>query len=122
MKRLIIAGVILLCIAGLNALAMVTVNESTEKALKMVKNVETATADNRPEQAKRLKDFWQDTSEKLSVFVNHNDVDEIGRITEKMIVAAETNNESDLKCFAGEIKYILENINEEEKLTVFSIM
>lgn len=122
MKRLIIAGVILLCIAGLNALAMVTVNKSTEKALKMVKNVETAVADNRPAQAKRLRDFWQDTSEKLSVFVNHNDVDEIGRITEKMIVAAETNNESDLKCFAGEIKYILENINEEEKLTVFSIM
>ena len=58
----------------------------------------------------------------MSIFVNHEVIDEIGKVAAKMVSAERAKNSDDLFEAANEILYIIRGIREDEKFSLYTLL
>ena len=121
MKRLIAAVVILISIITLSIVGIKTINKNgseVEKRITAMHNDPVTTKN----YAKNFVAFWESKRELLAVFVNHNEIDDIGRVAARMASAEKTNNINDMLEAADEIMFIMNGIKEDEHFSWFTIL
>lgn len=123
MKRLIIAGVLLILVVATYLTSLFYITNSCEKAKSMVEQTtkvytQKKTAEN---EAKSLEDYWNKREPLLSVFVNHDRIDDIETAISLMNVYSKIpNNELFFEC-ADNVNVLIHQILEDTKFTMHSI-
>lgn len=121
MKRLIAAGIILVLIATISITGITVIRKnSIEVERRMNEILDFPATENK--KAEEFVKYWESKREILAVFVNHEEIDEIGRIASLMASAERTGNKTDMLEAADEILFIMNGIEEDEKFSWFTVL
>ena len=123
MKRLIIAGVLFVSVIGIYLISVFYITNSCNEARQLLNNsvtiyTEKSTAES---EAKKLKDYWDKKEKLLSVFVNHNRIDDIEQAISLLNVYAKSKDNELFYEYADTVKIQLHQIMEDTKITMHSI-
>lgn len=121
MKRLIAAGIILVLIITLSTTGITIINRCATEVEKRITEIHNNPVTNKG-YAKNFVAFWESKREILAIFVNHNEIDDIGRVAARMASAEKTNNINDMLEAADEIVFIIKGIKEDEHLSWFTVL
>lgn len=121
MKRLIAAVIILVLIVTLSTTGITIINRCTKEVEKRITEIHNnpVTTNN---YARDFVAFWESKREILAIFVNHNKLDDIGRVAARMASAEKTNNINDMLEAADEIVFIIKGLKEDEDLSWFTVL
>ena len=123
MKRLIIAGVLFVSVIGIYLISVFYITNSCNEARQLLNNsvtiyTEKSTAES---EAKKLKDYWDKKEKLLSVFVNHNRIDDIEQAISLLNVYAKSKDNELFYEYADTVKVLIHQILEDTKITMHSI-
>lgn len=125
MKRLIIAGIIFLVILSL-CIGAGVISESQFEALK--KQVElcaeeyaSGDAQSALNTATALNEKWLKKEDKLSVIMNHTRIDDIRIHFARLKAFIEADNYAGFKSEAAELITLIDQLEEDEKITMHSV-
>ncbi len=123
MKRLIIAGVLLVVVIATYLTSLFYITDSCDTAKSMVENSITVynkneTAEN---EAKDLENYWDKKEPLLSIFVNHDRIDDIETAISLMNVYAKIPKNELFYEYADNVKVLIHQILEDTKFTMHSI-
>lgn len=123
MKRLIIAGVLLILVVATYVTSLFYITNSCDKAKSMVEQSTKAYSQNKTaeNEAKSLEDYWNKREPLLSVFVNHDRIDDIETAISLMNVYAKIPNNELFFEYADNVKILIHQIIEDTKFTMHSI-
>ncbi len=123
MKRLIPAAILLVLVitAYITSLLYITNNcDTTENLLETsvtaYKTQKTAT-----EEAKKLEEYWSKKEPILSVFVNHDRIDDVETAISSLNVYAKMPDNDLFYEYADNVKILIHQIMEDTKFTMHSI-
>jgi gamma-glutamyl phosphate reductase len=123
MKRLIIASVLFILVVAIYLSSYIYITNSCdtaysllEKSIKTYDKYSTAQAD-----TKVLEDYWNKKEKFLSVFVNHNRIDDIEEAISLLNVYSTKENNEIFYEYADTVKMLLHQILEDTKITMHSI-
>ena len=121
MRRLIAAGIILalILIVSITGITIIRQNYQAVES-RMERIVADPTAEK--QQAEEFMVFWNDHRELLALFINHEEIDEIGRVAARMVSAERTRNTTDILEAADEILFIMHGIAEDERFSWFTFL
>lgn len=122
MRRLIAAAIIVFAIAGVTLWGNMIITENCAIVEEKIKEIQSTSVEEESKKSLEFYNFWESKRELLSVFVNHNQVDEIGKIAAQMVSAEESKNQTDMFEAANEILYIMRGIKENEQFSLFAIL
>lgn len=121
MKRLIAAGIILVLITTISITGITVIRKNSAEVERRMKEIhEMPVAENK--KAEEFVKYWESKRELLAIFVNHKEIDEIGRIAALMASAERTGNKTDMLEAADEISFIMHGIEEDEQFSWFTIL
>lgn len=123
MKRLIIAGLLLVLVIATYLTSLFYITDSCDNAKNMVEKTiqvysENKTAENN---AKLLEKFWNKREPLLSVFVNHDRIDDIETAISLLNVYAKIPENELFYEYADNVKILIHQIMEDTKFTMHSI-
>ncbi len=123
MKRLIIAGVLFVSVIAIYLISVCHITNSCNKARQLLNNsvaayTEKSTAIN---EAKILEDYWNKKEKLLSVFVNHNRIDDIEQAISLLNVYAKNEKDPLFYEYADTVKILIHQILEDTKITIHSV-
>ena len=123
MKRLIIAGVLFVSVIAIYLISVFYITNSCDKARQLLNNsvsvyTEKATA---VSEAKKLEDYWDKKEKILSVFVNHERIDDIEQAISLLNVYAKSEKDPLFYEYADTVKILIHQILEDTKITIHSI-
>lgn len=123
MKRLIIAGVLFVLVVAIYISSVIYITNSCDKANELLdKSIsvydKNYTAKN---EAKKLKEYWDKKEKLLSVFVNHNRIDDIEQAISLLNVYAKREKDPLFYEYADTVKILIHQILEDTKITMHSI-
>ncbi len=123
MKRLIIAGVLFVSVIGIYLISVFYITNSCNEARQLLNNsvtiyTEKSTAES---EAKKLKDYWDKKEKLLSVFVNHNRIDDIEQAISLLNVYAKSKDNELFYEYSDTVKVLIHQILEDTKITMHSI-
>lgn len=123
MKRLIPAGVLLCFVIAVYLFSFNYINKSCNKTLNLLnETTETyKTGETAEKSAKKLKKYWDKEEIVLSLFINHNHIDDIEKAISSLNVYAKEKNNVIFYEYADEIKILLHQIIEDSKIGAHSI-
>ncbi len=123
MKRLIIAAILFVLVIATYLASLFYITNSCDTARAMVESAvkvytekETAEKD-----AKELENFWNKKEPLLSVFVNHDRIDDIETAISLMNVYAKIPKNDLFYEYADNVKVLIHQIMEDTKFTMHSI-
>lgn len=121
MRRLIAAGVILALILAVSISGITVIRQNYTE---VKRHMETIIADPSSDRhrAEDFMTFWDSRRELLALFINHEEIDEIGRVAARMVSAERTRNTTDLLEAADEILFIMRGIEEDERFSWFTFL
>ncbi len=124
MKRLIVAGLLLVFIGVAYLTSLKYITKSCEKTKQLLETSITAyskegTAESK---VKKIKEFWDKKEKVLSVFVNHNRIDDIEKSISSLSIYAKEKNNILFYEYADEIKILLHQMLEDTKVSMHSVM
>jgi hypothetical protein len=122
MKRLIAAGVIaamIFAVSFTGAMVISSAEEQEEQKIEQIQQLEQIKSSKNGEE---FYSFWEQKRELLAVFVNHEKIDEIGRLAAKMVSAERLQNKNVLFEAANEILFIIRGLKEDERLTLYTLL
>lgn len=122
MRRLIAAAIIVFAIVGVTLWGNMIITENCAIVEEKIKEIQSTSVEEESKKSLEFYNFWESKRELLSVFVNHNQVDEIGKIAAQMVSAEESKNQTDMFEAANEILYIMRGIKENEQFSLFAIL
>lgn len=123
MKRLIVAGVLFVLVIAIYISSVFYITNSCSKASDLLNHSvtvykEKSTAVN---EAKKLENFWNKKEKFLSVFVNHNRIDDIEHAISLLNVYAKQNNNPLFYEYSDTVNTLIHQILEDTKITMHSI-
>ena len=123
MKRLIIAAILFVLVIATYLTSLFYITDSCDTARNMVKNAvqvysEKETAE---KNARELETFWNKKEPLLSVFVNHDRIDDIETAISLMNVYAKIPKNELFYEYADTVKVLIHQIMEDTKFTMHSI-
>ena len=122
MKRLIAAAIIFTAIVltGIGGILTIKLTGAdVEKRITQIQNTALTDTDKRAEE---FFYFWEDKRELMAVFVNHEAIDEIGRLAAKMVSAERSGDKTVLFESANEILFIIRGIEEDESFSLYTML
>lgn len=122
MKRLIAAAIIFAAIVltGIGGILTIKLTGAdVEKRITQIQNTALTDTDKRAEE---FFYFWEDKRELMAVFVNHEAIDEIGRLAAKMVSAERSGDKAVLFESANEILFIIRGIEEDESFSLYTML
>lgn len=122
MKRLIAAGIIFVLIVITGWLGVWTIRSTTDEVEGRIEQIQNTAFEDTDGKAEEFYYFWQSRREILAVFVNHSQVDEIGRLAADMVSAERSGDGKSLFESANEILYIVRGIAEDESFSMFTLL
>ncbi len=122
MKRLIAAAIIIAAILATSITGNLIIRQSCQKVEKLIGEIQRSSAKDGTKKSEEFFYFWESQRETLSIFVNHEQVDEIGRVAARMVSAERSKNQTDMFEAANEILYIMRGIKEDEKFSLFTVL
>ena len=123
MKRLIIAGILFVSVIAIYITSLFYITNSCDEARNLLKASTTAYQKHSvaPKESEKLKNFWDKREKILSVFVNHERIDDIEEAISLLNVYAKSKNNELFYEYADTVKILLHQIMEDTKITVHSI-
>lgn len=123
MKRLIIAGVLLVLVIATYLTSLFYITSSCDKAKVMVEDSIKAYSQTKAAEAeaKSLENYWDKKEPLLSVFVNHDRIDDIETAISLMNVYAKMPENELFYEYADNVKVLIHQILEDTKFTMHSI-
>ncbi len=123
MKRLIIAGVLFVFVVAIYLSSLFYIKNSCDNANSLLeKAVDTYNNHSSAyDQAKELKDYWNEKEKMLSVFVNHNRIDDIEEAISLMNVYSKYKDNELFYEYSDTVKILIHQILEDTKITMHSI-
>ncbi len=123
MKRLIPASIIFLIVIATYLTSLYYITDSCDKAQTLLDNSVKAYVQNKTAEteAKKMRDFWDKREKTLSVFVNHDRIDDIEKAISSLSVYAKYPNNELFYEYADTVKILLHQIMEDTKITTHSI-
>ncbi len=123
MKRLIIAAVLLALVIATYLSSLYYITDSCEKAENLL---ETSVCVYKQEktaekEARNLEKYWDKKEKTLSVFVNHDRIDDIEKAISLLNVYAKTKDNELFYEYADNVKVLIHQIMEDTKITMHSI-
>ena len=122
MRRIIAAAVILLFVVGVSLCGGFIINKNTDEIEKQISEIQKTAFTDTNGKAEEFFCFWEEKREIMSIFVNHEVIDEIGKVAAKMVSAERAKNSDDLFEAANEILYIIRGIREDEKFSLYTLL
>lgn len=122
MRRIIAAAVILLFVVGVSICGGFIINENADEIEKQISEIQKTAFTDTNGKAEEFFCFWEEKREIMSIFVNHEVIDEIGKVAAKMVSAERAKNSDDLFEAANEILYIIRGIREDEKFSLYTLL
>lgn len=122
MKRLIAAGIIAIMVTIISVVGIGIINSVVDEAETRIKKIESSAFDDTGKMAEEFFYFWEGKREILSVFVNHEKIDEIGTLAARMVSAERGENSLDLFESANEILFIIRGLREDEQLSLYTLL
>lgn len=123
MKRLIIAGVLFISVIAIYILSVFYITNSCDKARELLNDSITAYNQNNTAttQTKKLEDYWNEKEKLLSIFVNHNRIDDIEQAISLLSIYAKEKDNPIFYEYADTVKILIHQILEDTKITIHSI-
>ncbi len=123
MKRLIIAGVIFVIVIATYLTSLYYITDSCNQAKTLLNNSVKVYSENKTaeSQAKEMRDYWDKKEKVLSVFVNHDRIDEIEMAISLLNVYAKQKDNELFYEYADTVKILLHQIIEDTKISPHSI-
>ena len=125
MKRLIIAGLIFLLILGLCIGAGIVSDRHFETLKEKVSQCEAEYTKGNTSTAltlsRELKDTWIKTEDYLSTVMNHGRIDDIRVHLSRLVAFIEADNLAGFKSEAAELITLIDQLEEDEKITLHSL-
>jgi hypothetical protein len=123
MKRLIIAGVLFVSVIIIYLISVFYITNSCDKARQLLNDSVTIYTKNSTAvtEAKKLEDYWDKKEKLLSVFVNHNRIDDIEQAISLLNVYAKNEKDPLFYEYADTVKVLIHQILEDTKITIHSI-
>lgn len=123
MKRLIIAAILLALVIATYLTSLFYITDSCNTAKSMVQNSikvysEKETAE---KEAKDTQNYWDKKEPLLSIFVNHDRIDDIETAISLMNVYAKIPKNELFYEYADNVKVLIHQILEDTKITMHSI-
>lgn len=122
MKRLIAAGVIAAMIFAVSFTGAMVISSAVEQAEQKIEQIQKLDEIKSSKNGEDFYYFWEQKRELLAVFVNHEKIDEIGRLAAKMVSAERLQNKNVLFEAANEILFIIRGLKEDERLTLYTLL
>ncbi len=123
MKRLIIAAILFVVVIATYLTSLFYITDSCDTAKGMVENSITAYTKNQTakNEACNLETYWNKKEPLLSVFVNHDRIDDIETAISLMNVYAKIPKNELFYEYADNVKVLIHQIMEDTKFTMHSI-
>lgn len=123
MKRLIIAAVLFVLVIATYLSSLYYITDSCEKAENLL---ETSVSVYKQEktaekEARNLEKYWDKKEKTLSVFVNHDRIDDIEKAISLLNVYAKSEDNELFYEYADNVKVLIHQIMEDTKITMHSI-
>ena len=94
MKRLIAAAIIFLSIILTGILGIFTIKSTGAEVEKRIAEIQKIALTDTGKKAENFFYFWECKRELMAVFVNHEAIDEIGRLAAKMVSAERSGDKT----------------------------
>lgn len=123
MKRLIPASIIFVIVIVTYLLSLYYITKTCDKAKELLEtSVQTYTLEKTaPKETKALSEYWNNKEKILSIFVNHDRIDDIEKAISSLIVYAKSPNNELYYEYADTVKILIHQIMEDTKITMHSI-
>lgn len=122
MRRIIAAAVILLFVVGVSICGGFIINKNADEIEKQISEIQKTAFTDTNGKVEEFFCFWEEKREIMSIFVNHEVIDEIGKVAAKMVSAERAKNSDDLFEAANEILYIIRGLREDEKFSLYTLL
>ena len=122
MKRLIAAAIIFAAIVLTGIGGILTIKSTGADVEKRITQIQNTALTDTDKRAEEFFYFWEDKRELMAVFVNHEAIDEIGRLAAKMVSAERSGDKAVLFESANEILFIIRGIEEDESFSLFTLL
>lgn len=117
-KEIITLIFILVLVSGLDFITSKIMKNIVKEINFEVSNVEK---NNNDENMKKLKDKWQERENKLSFFIEHDELEKVTIELTSLESNIENNVEEEIKENINKIKFLLNHIEEKEKFKMKNI-
>ncbi len=123
MKRLIIAGILFVLVIATYLSSLYYITDSCKKANALLDNLVSAYKEEKTavKQVKEIQDYWDKREKTLSVFVNHNRIDDIEKAISLLNIYAKDKDNLLFYEYADTVRVLLHQIMEDTKITIHSI-
>ncbi len=121
MRRLIAAAIILVLIITVSITGITIIKKNGIEVERRIAEIQ-ATPLSSDKKAKQFMQFWNKQRETLALFVNHDEIDEIGRVAARMESAERAGNKADVLEAADEILFIMQGIKEDEQISWYTFL
>ena len=122
MKRLIAAAIIFAAIVLTGIGGILTIKSTGADVEKRITQIQNTALTDTDKRAEEFFCFWEDKRELMAVFVNHEAIDEIGRLAAKMVSAERSGDKTVLFESANEILFIIRGIEEDESFSLYTML
>lgn len=122
MKRLIAAGIIAALIFAVSFTGSTVINSAVETAEQKIEQIQKLDEIKSSKKGEDFYYFWEQKRELLAVFVNHEKIDEIGRLSAKMVSAERREDANELFEAANEILFIIRGLREDEQFSLYTLL
>ncbi|MBQ5764707.1 MAG: DUF4363 family protein [Clostridia bacterium] len=122
MKRLIAAAIIFAAIVLTGIGGILTIKSTGADVEKRITQIQNTALTDTDKRAEEFFYFWEDKRELMAVFVNHEAIDEIGRLAAKMVSAERSGDKAVLFESANEILFIIRGIEEDESFSLYTML
>ncbi len=123
MKRLIPAAILFVLVITAYITSLLFITNSCDKTKDLLETTITAYSDNKTakEEAKKVEKYWSKKEPLLSVFVNHDRIDDIETAISSLNVYAKIPDNDLFYEYADNVKILIHQIMEDTKFTMHSI-
>lgn len=124
MKRLIAAAVLLVFVITVYVTGYIYITKTCETAKDMLNDCINLYKDNTDaeESAKKLEKFWNEKEGTLSIFANHEHIDDIELAISSIVIYSNTKNNKIFYDYSSTAKTLLHQLIEESKPSMHSIL
>ncbi len=124
MKRLIAAAILALIISAVHFTGNIYIKSVIDKSNNLLEEcIVSYQKEAKPtESAERLKNFWSENEDLMSVFAHHDNIDEIEHAIDTLAVYSSTEDSEIFYEYSGTVKTLLHQLYEDNSLTMHSVL
>ena len=122
MRRLIAAAIIAVLVIAVSFVGIGIINSVTKEVEKRIEKIQDTAFEDTGKKAEEFFYFWEQKREIMSVFVNHEKIDEIGTLAARMVSAERGESAIDLFESANEILFIIRGLKEDEQFSLYTLL